>query len=119
MTTSVARRFTSSWSAIRFVSCSANDPPIPMPARVDEHVHAAEALGVGRDDANALVRVAEIRRDGERVELARRLLEWLRAASDERELVPVLPKRAGESKPDPGRPTGDERRWHARASLGV
>ena len=34
VTTRLARRFTSSWSAIRFVSCSANCPPMPMPAQL-------------------------------------------------------------------------------------
>ena len=70
--TSVARRLTSSWRSIFFVSCSANVPPMPMPARVDEHVHAAVALGVLGDDAHALVGLPEVRGHGQRVELAPR-----------------------------------------------
>ena len=67
---------------------------MPMPARVDEDVHPAVALGVGCDDADALVRVAQVRRDGKRAELGGSRFERLGAARDERELVPVLAQRA-------------------------
>ncbi len=59
----VARRLTSSWSPILFVSRSAMEPADSDPGRVDEDVHSAEALGVSRDGACALVGVAEVGSD--------------------------------------------------------
>ena len=62
---------------MRFVSCSANDPLILMPAELTS-VHAAGAPWAATTQRPS---GREIRRDGECVEPARRLLEWLRAAS--------------------------------------
>ena len=45
-------------------------PPIPMPARVDEHVEAAEALAVLGDDAHAVVLAGDVGGHAERAELA-------------------------------------------------
>ncbi len=70
------------------------------------------AIRVRRDDADALVGVAEVGGHRERAELRRRLFERLGPSSGERELVAVLAQRASDRKPDPGRPTGDERRLH-------
>ena len=88
-----------------------------MPARVHEDVHSPVALGVRRDDADALVGVAEVRGNRERIELGGGRLERLGPPRGERERVPVLAERASDRKPDPRGPTGDERRLHG-ASLG-
>ena len=53
--------------------------------RVDEDVHPAVALGMGRDDADALVRVAEVGGHGERAELGCGRLERLGPSRGERE----------------------------------
>jgi hypothetical protein len=55
-----------------------------------------------RDDANALVGVAEVRGHRERVELRRGLLERLGSAGDECEVVPVLAKRVSDRQSNPG-----------------
>ena len=117
MTTRVARRFTSSWSAIRFVSWSANVTANADAGGVDEDVHPSVPLGVGRDRADALVGVAEIGWDRERIELRGGLLERLGAPRDERELVAVRAQRACDGEADSGRPSSDQRRLHARESM--
>jgi hypothetical protein len=87
------------------------------PGRVDQHVHSAVALGMGGDDADALVGIPEVGGNGQRVELRRGLLERLGPACDQRELVSVLTQSTSNRQSDPRRPACNERRRHARESM--
>ena len=51
------------------------------PGGVDENVEAAEALSMLGDGARAIVRIADVRGDGERAELGRCRLDLLRACA--------------------------------------
>ncbi len=87
--------------------------------RVDEDVHPAELLDVSGDDTDALVRIPEVRRQRERGQLGRRLLERLGPPCHERELVAVLAQGARDGEPDPGRASRHERRLHGGESRGT
>jgi hypothetical protein len=84
----------------------------PDPGGVDEHVHAAEAVPVRGDDANAVVLLAHVRGDRVRAEGVRRRLDLLARARGERQLVALVAQQPGDREPDPGRSPRDERARH-------
>ena len=85
----------------------------PDAGRVDEHVEAALAGDVLLDDARAVLRLRDVRRDRVGAELGRRRLDLLGRARGEREREALLAKHPPDREPDARGAAGDERRCHA------